>query len=555
MVQVIGVQQKPRDEQIIVARSLGINLGELNDPDERQVAKRIEEKVYDGMVKEAMSYTGGGEASIREHFPTVEDLSSMLKERSVFNRDSNITRELFIARQWKQQRDSGLTYAFTPNTVYNLKGTIPQDGFSYGELTARRFREMLSTEPYVLALGAVSGHEAGNIIEAGSKGRGRLKAQYISGYYTSADKNTDGRPFIDSLLNASTSVPRITEEVREAFTQFDRNDHLEGIHTINWAVPIVADADTGYGDEEHVGVHTWRLGKAGASAIHVEDLRKKVCGHYATGQKVLETPSVFIDKLGAAQEQIAIMGTNIVLIARTDAEGAGFVTYDTDPRDKSFLVSEDVRPRHRKHYYPIQGGVDLAIERALAYAPYVDMIWFESTYPDLEQAKKFAKAIHAKYPGKLLAYNLSPSFNWDGYFTKKVLAEMNMTEKDYANANEVIRDLVKATVKYQVYNFTEELGKAGYKFQFGTYEALRRRNFDIARLAYDISNNGMAAWIDHEREENEAIKERGYRWRETNARSGGKYWDYFVKGITGDDSGSCLATACEAVQFPGTEKH
>ena len=555
MVQVVaGVPGKPRNEQIIVAMRLGIATSEIEGKDDRQLSQKIQDKVYDGMVQEAMSLTAGSEATIREHFPTVDALGSLLQERTKFN-DPDTSRELFIARQWTKNEQSGIARPFTPNDVFTLRGTIPQDGFSYGKHTANRFRHMLRTEPYVLAFGGVSGHEAGNMIEGGSKGKGRLKAQYVGGYYTAADKNTDGRPCPDILIDASTSVPRNVNELRNSFTQFDKNDHAEGNHTINWAVPIIADGDTGYGVEKHVGFHMLRLGEAGVAGVHFEDQlsEEKVCGHLRVGNKVLIPVNLFIDKLGAAQEQIDIMDTDTVLIGRTDAEGAGYITYnDLNSIDRNFI--DNTRERHRKGYYPIKGGLDLAIARAIAFAPYVDMIWFESTYPDLEQAKEFARAIQAVYPDKPLAYNLSPSFNWNGYFTKKILAEMKMTEQEYASANKTTHDLVEATVKYQVCNFTEELGKAGYKFQFGTYEALRRRNFDIFRLSYEFSNNGMAAWIDHEREENEAVQHLGYRWHRTNERTGATYWDKFAAAATsGDTSGSCMNTACETVQFAGAQ--
>jgi len=363
-------------------------------------------------------------------------------------------------------------------------------------------------------------------------------ALYIGGWYTAADKNADGEIFSDLNLYNSSSVPRVVREVNNVLLQLDKNFHLKGDDSIDWVVPLIADGDTGFGGEAHVGAHMKRMIEAGAAGVHFEDQlsEEKRCGHLA-GKTLIPTKQ-FFSKLQAASKMRDALGTETLVIARTDAESAKYITSDIDDYDKQFI--DFSKGKNDKGYYHLKEdiGLELAISRGLAYAEHADMIWFESSYPDIEQAEKFAQAIHAKYPGKMLAYNLSPSLNWDEYLTKKVLKEFGLTEKDLSD--KATKERVDTEIYRQAEEFVDRLGKAGYKFQFNTYGVFKITNLAVFEYGKDFMKRKQAAWIDHERRE-KAAEGRGFLARKPQEWVGGKFWEQF--------SGQNIVTGSTEEQF------
>ena len=347
---------------------------------------------------------------------------------------------------------------------------------------------------------------------------------YIGGWYSAADKNTDKTTFSDLLFYGASTVPDNGEEVGNILDMQDKIFHLKRNNEIKWKRPVIADGDTGYGDEKSAGVHMKRFIEANIAGVHLEDQVEKRCGHL--GGKTLMTTRQYEKVLEGAMKMRDTMGTETLLIARTDAEAAKYIVNDSDERDREFI--DYSKGRTDKGYYHLKEGVglEMAINRGLATAPYADMIWFESHEPNLEQALKFAEAIHKVHPGKKLAYNLSPSFNWDAYFTKKVLGEMGLKEKDLEDLR--IKEKVHAEVFKQASDFIDKLGKAGYVFQFQTYAAFRIRNLALFNYAKQFRQKGMAAWIEFERMEKEAAKH-GYFGQKGQSLVGGDYWEEFGK--------------------------
>src|SRR5689334_24109651 len=357
----------------------------------------------------------------------------------------------------KNPRWSGITRTYSYQDVLRLRGTI-QIEYTLARLGAERLWNLMQSDPYVAALGAVTGNQAIEMVQAG------LKAIYGSGWQVAADNNTAGDVYPDQSLYPCNSAPELVKRINRALLRADQIESAESKKSgTYWFAPIVADAEAGFGGSLNAYELMKALIEAGAAAVHFEDQLSsaKKCGHL--GGKVVVPIREFIQKLIAARLAADVMGVPTIVIARTDADAARLLLSDVDPRDEPFLTGE----RTEEGFFHFRGGMDAAIARGLAYAPFADVIWCESSEPDFEQARRFANAIHARFPGKLLAYNCSPSFHW-----KKLLTE------------------------HQIAQFQEQLSHLGYKYQFVTlagFHALNAAMFDLAR-EYDRS--GMTAYAN-----------------------------------------------------------
>src|SRR5213592_446172 len=350
-----------------------------------------------------------------------------------------------LEREWENDsRWNEITRDYTADDVLRLRGSIDIE-HTFAALGAERLWKLLNDEPYVAALGALTGNQAIQQVRAG------LKAIYLSGWQVAADANLAGQMYPDQSLYPSNSVPQVVKRINQALQRADQIDCSEGKNGTYWFAPIVADAEAGFGGCLNAFELMKMMIEAGAAAVHFEDqlASEKKCGHL--GGKVLVPTSQFIRTLTAARLAADVCGVPTLLIARTDANSATLLTSDVDERDQPFLTGE----RTGEGFYRITNGVDAAIARALSYAPYADLLWMETSEPDVDEARRFAEAVHAKFPGKLLAYNCSPSFNW----AKKLAPD-------------------------EIANFQRELGEMGYKFLFVTlagFHALNYSMYDLAR--------------------------------------------------------------------------
>jgi isocitrate lyase len=322
----------------------------------------------------------------------------------------------------------GIERIYSPDDVRRLQGSLVIE-HTWARRGAEKLWELLQTEPYVAALGALTGNQAVQQVRAG------LQAIYLSGWQVAADANLAGQMFPDQSLYPANSVPAVVRRVNQALQRADQIEHAEGKNDIDWFVPIVADAEAGFGGALNVFELIKAMIEAGAAGVHVEDqlASEKKCGHM--GGKVLVPTATAIRNLTAARLAADVSDVPTILIARTDAGSAALLTSDVDERDHEFLSGE----RTSEGFYRVRAGIDQAIARALSYAPYADMLWFETSTPDIDEARKFAESIDAKFPGKLFAYNCSPSFNWKAKLDSATIAR-----------------------------FQRELGAMGYKFQFVT---------------------------------------------------------------------------------------
>ncbi len=307
-----------------------------------------------------------------------------------------LTREWSASPRWK-----GVKRPYTPEQVYKLKGTIHRE-YSIGRMGASRLWKLLNEEPYVHVLSAVTGNQAIQQVRAG------LKAIYVSGWQVAADMNNSLKMYPDQSLYPSDSVPYLIRRINNSLLRADQIHHMKGDHSIYWLAPLVADAEAGFGGPLNAFEIMKYMIEEGAAGVHFEDQLASVkkCGHL--GGKVLVPTKEFITKLIAARLAADVSGVDTILIARTDAHSATLLTSDVDPYDQKFIHDS----RTHEGFYQVHAGVKQATARALAYAPYADLLWFETSKPDMEEARAFAEAIHKEYPGKLLAYNCSPSFNW-----------------------------------------------------------------------------------------------------------------------------------------------
>ncbi len=409
-------------------------------------------------------------------------------------------------------RWAGITRSYTHEDVLRLRGTI-QIEYTLARLGAERLWNLMHTDAFVPALGAITGNQAMEMVQAG------LKAIYGSGWQVAADGNSAGDVYPDQSLYPSDSAPKLVARINRALQRADQIESAEGKKSgTYWFAPIVADAEAGFGGSLNAYELMKSMIEAGAAGVHFEDQLSsaKKCGHL--GGKVVVPIREFIEKLTAARLAADVCGVPTILIARTDADSAGLLLSDADPRDREFIHGE----RTPEGFYQFRGGIDAAIARGLAYAPYADMIWCETSTPDLAQARKFADAIHAKFPGKLLAYNCSPSFNW-----KKKLDDVTIA------------------------NFQQELGKMGYKFQFVTLAGFHALNMSMFHLARGYAQSGMTAYSKLQQEEF-AAQELGYKAVKHQAFVGTGYFDEIAQVVSGGRSSTtALAGSTEAAQFHG----
>jgi isocitrate lyase len=415
-----------------------------------------------------------------------------------------------LEREWRENpRWQGITRPYSAADVVRLRGSV-QIEYTLAKLGAQRLWELMHTEPYVAALGALTGTQAVQMVQAG------LKAIYLSGWQVAADANLSLQTYPDLSLYPVNSVPAVVKRINNAFRREDEKQHAQGRNDIYWYAPIVADGEAGFGGVLHTFELTKALIEAGAAGVHYEDqlASAKKCGHL--GGKVLVPTREFIQKLVAARFAADVMGVPTILIARTDALNATLLTSDIDPYDQPFLTGE----RTYEGFYVVRNGIEAAIARGLAYAPYADLLWFETSTPDLNEARQFAEAIHKQFPGKLLAYNCSPSFNW-----KKLL-----------DADTIAR-------------FQQELGAMGYKFQFITLAGFHALNYISFQLARGYAETGMTAYADLQEAEFKA-REQGFRAVEHQAFVGTAYFDAVQEAITGGQASTlAMHGSTEAEQF------
>jgi isocitrate lyase len=415
-----------------------------------------------------------------------------------------------LERDWRENpRWQGITRPYSAADVVRLRGSV-QIEYTLAKLGAQRLWELMHTEPYVAALGALTGTQAVQMVQAG------LKAIYLSGWQVAADANLSMQTYPDLSLYPVNSVPAVVKRINNAFRREDEKQHAQGRNDIYWYAPIVADGEAGFGGVLHTFELTKALIEAGAAGVHYEDqlASAKKCGHL--GGKVLVPTREFIQKLIAARFAADVMGVPTILIARTDALNATLLTSDIDPYDQPFLTGE----RTYEGFYVVRNGIEAAIARGLAYAPYADLLWFETSTPDLNEARQFAEAIHKQFPGKLLAYNCSPSFNW-----KKLL-----------DADTIAR-------------FQQELGAMGYKFQFITLAGFHALNYISFQLARGYAETGMTAYADLQEAEF-TVREQGFRAVEHQAFVGTAYFDAVQEAITGGQASTlAMHGSTEAEQF------
>jgi isocitrate lyase len=407
----------------------------------------------------------------------------------------------------------GITRPYTQEDVLRLRGSI-QIEHTLARLGAERLWHLLETEPYVAALGAVTGNQAVETVHAG------LKAIYASGWQVAADANNAGEVYPDQSLYPADSCPALVRRINKALQRADQIDCAEGRNGTCWFAPIVADAEAGFGGSLNAHEIMKAMIEAGAAAVHFEDQLSsaKKCGHL--GGKVVVSTREFIEKLVAARLAADVMGVPTLLIARTDANSALLLLSDADPRDREFIHGG----RTAEGFFHYRGGLDAAIARALAYAPYADMLWCETSSPDLEEAQRFAEGVHAKFPSKMLAYNCSPSFNW-----KKKLDDA-------------------AIAKFQ-----QELGAMGYKFQFVTLAGFHSLNLSMFELARAYRATGMTAYSDLQEREFRVAEEAGYRAITHQKFVGTGYFDQIALTVAGGNSSTAaLAGSTEAEQFTKT---
>ena len=414
------------------------------------------------------------------------------------------------------KRFSGIKRDYTKEDVEKLKGTFNIE-YSLCKYQSEKLWNLLNTEAYVNTLGSLSGNQAVQHAKAG------LKAIYLSGWQVAADANSAGEMYPDQSLYPYDSAPKLVEAMNNALIRADQIQHMEikegkikSEDQIDYKMPIIADGEAGFGGPLNVFELTKKFIKAGAAGVHFEDqlASEKKCGHM--GGKVLVPTQTMIRNLKSARLAADVMGVPLIILARTDANAAKLITNDVDKNDKPFLTGK----RSPEGFYYVKDGLDQAISRGLAYAPYSDLIWCETAKPDLKEAKKFAEAIHSKFPGKLLAYNCSPSFNW----------KKNLSDKEI--------DI-----------FQKEIGKMGYKFQFITLAGFHAQNYAIFDLAKKYKQYGMAAYSRLQQQEFDSEKE-GYTATKHQREVGTSYFDAISNAISsGESSTTAMKDSTEEDQF------
>ncbi|MCI0395729.1 MAG: isocitrate lyase [Chloroflexi bacterium] len=416
-----------------------------------------------------------------------------------------------MANHWQTSaRWQGIIRPYTAEDVLRLRGTVRIE-YTLARLGAERLWRLMESRPFVRALGAVTGNQAVQMVQAG------LEAIYLSGWQVAADANDASHTYPDQSLYPLDSAPNLVRRINNALLRADQIHHMQGKNHIHWMAPIFADGESGFGGPLNTFELLKQFIEAGAAAVHLEDQLSsaKKCGHM--GGKVLVPASEFIRKLTAARLAADVMGVPTILVARTDADSARLLRSDIDEVDRPFLTGE----RTVEGYYRVKGGLEYAIARALAYAPYADLIWCETSTPDLGEAREFAEGVHEKFPGKMLAYNCSPSFNWK-------------------------RHLDDATIA----RFQEELGQMGYKFQFVTLAGFHSLNTGMFELARGYQEEGMAAYSRLQEKEFELEREAGYSAVKHQSFVGAGYFDEVQLAITGGEaSTAALKGSTEEAQF------
>lgn len=409
---------------------------------------------------------------------------------------------------------AGITRPYKPEDVFRLRGSI-QIEYTLARLGAERLRQLLESEPYVAALGALTGNQAIEQVRAG------LKAIYASGWQVAADANDAAEMYPDQSLYPSDSAPNLVRRINKALQRADQIHHAEGKNGTYWFAPIVADAEAGFGGDLNAFELMKAMIEAGAACVHFEDQLSsaKKCGHL--GGKVLVPVREFIRKLTAARLAADVMGVPTLVMARTDADSARLLRSDIDPLDHEFITGE----RTSEGFVGYKGGLEAAISRGRAYAPYADLLWCETSSPDLEEARRFAEGIHAEFPGKWLAYNCSPSFNW-----KKKLDD--------------------ATIR----RFQVELAAMGYKFQFITLAGFHSLNLSMFELARGYRETGMSAYSQLQEREFQLAEQSGYDAVKHQRFVGTGYFDDVAQTIAGGRSSiTALAGSTEEAQFNGAK--
>ncbi|WP_026585034.1 isocitrate lyase [Bacillus sp. J33] len=415
-----------------------------------------------------------------------------------------------LQESWEMdERWNGIERPYTAEDVIKLRGSIDIE-HTLARRGAEKLWKLVNEEDFVNALGALTGNQAVQQVKAG------LKAIYLSGWQVAADANLSGNMYPDQSLYPANSVPSVVKRINQALQRADQIHHMEGDNSIDWFAPIVADAEAGFGGQLNVFELMKGMIESGAGGVHFEDQlsSEKKCGHL--GGKVLLPTQTAVKNLISARLAADVMGVPTVIVARTDANAADLITSDVDPYDATFITGE----RTPEGFFRTQAGLDQAIARGLAYAPYADLVWCETSEPDLEEARRFAEAIHEKFPGKLLAYNCSPSFNW-----KKKLDD-------------------ETIAKFQV-----ELGKMGYKFQFVTLAGFHALNHSMFELARGYKDRGMAAYSELQQAEF-ASEQHGYTATRHQREVGTGYFDQVSMVITGGTSSTtALKGSTEEEQF------
>ncbi|WP_431895049.1 isocitrate lyase [Nonomuraea sp. bgisy101] len=414
-----------------------------------------------------------------------------------------------LRHDWKNDpRWKGTERTYTAEDVIRLRGSV-QEEHTLARLGAERLWDLLHTEDYVHALGALTGNQAVQQVKAG------LKAIYLSGWQVAADANLGGQTYPDQSLYPANSVPAVVRRINNALLRADQITWSEGSDETHWLAPIVADAEAGFGGVLNAFELMKGMIAAGAAGVHWEDqlASEKKCGHL--GGKVLIPTGQHIKTLNAARLAADVAGVPSLIIARTDAQAATLLTSDVDPRDQRFTTGD----RTAEGFYRVRNGVEACIDRGLSYAPYSDLLWMETSTPDLDVAREFAEAIKAKYPDQMLAYNCSPSFNWKQHLDDSTIAK-----------------------------FQRELGHMGYKFQFITLAGFHSLNYSMFNLAHGYAADGMTAYVELQEAEF-AAEERGYTATRHQREVGTGYFDLVSTAIAPDSSTTALKGSTEEEQF------
>ena len=416
-----------------------------------------------------------------------------------------------LEAEWRtNSRWAGIARPYSQKDVEQLRGSVHVER-TLARLGAERLWKLLHSEGHVAALGAMTGNQAVQQVNAG------LQAIYVSGWQVAADANEAAETYPDQSLYPADSVPQMVRRINRALTRADQIHHATGKHDIHWFAPLIADAEAGFGGNLNAFELMKGMIEAGAACVHFEDQLSsaKKCGHL--GGKVLVPTVEAIQKLIAARLAADVMGVPTLVMARTDADSATLLTNDIDPRDSQFISGE----RTSEGFFRVRGGIESAIARAVAYAPYADLLWCETSKPDIQEARMFAEGVHAQFPGKLLAYNCSPSFNWR-------------------------KNLDDATIA----KFQRELGAMGYKFQFITLAGFHALNLSMFELARAYRRSGMTAYCRLQDKEFRSESEHGYEAVKHQQFVGTGYFDAVQQVITGGTASTiALEGSTEAAQF------